>query len=66
MRAESLSLRWGTVCEPGKIGADPSAVVMDLRGPLAGWSPAANLIVALPGKWTTAWHCADQVIDAIA
>ena len=60
-----LRLHWGTVCEPGRDNADPSGLVADLRDPPTGWSPTANLIVALPGKWTTAWHCADQVIDAL-
>ncbi|GLI03648.1 FAD-dependent oxidoreductase [Phytohabitans aurantiacus] len=63
--ASSLELLWGTVCEPATPHADPSAAVIDLRDPPAGWSPAANLVVALPGKWTTAWHCADRVVDAL-
>jgi glycine/D-amino acid oxidase-like deaminating enzyme len=60
-----LSLVWGTVCEPTSPHADPSSLVVDLRQPPAGWTPSGNLIVALPGKWTTAWHCADQVVDAL-
>jgi len=60
-----LSLLWGTVCETSNLHANPSNLVVDLRDPPAGWSPAKNLIIALPGKWTTAWHCADQVVDAI-
>ncbi|MFY1698314.1 FAD-dependent oxidoreductase [Solwaraspora sp. WMMA2101] len=60
-----LSLLWGTVCEPASPQADPSSLVVDFRKPPTGWTPAANLLVALPGKWTTAWHCADQVVDAL-
>ncbi|MGW0503805.1 MULTISPECIES: NAD(P)/FAD-dependent oxidoreductase [Micromonospora] len=61
-----LSLIWGTVCEPTSLLADPSSLVVDLRRPPDGWTPTGNLLVALPGKWTTAWHCADQVVDALA
>jgi glycine/D-amino acid oxidase-like deaminating enzyme len=60
-----LTLHWGTVCEPSGDQADPSGLVIDLRYPPEGWSHVANLIVALPGKWTTAWHCADQVLTAL-
>jgi glycine/D-amino acid oxidase-like deaminating enzyme len=56
----NLRLHWGTVCDPAK----PSDLIVDLRDPPPGWSRAANLIVALPGKWTTAWHCAEQVINS--
>lgn len=62
---QELTLHWGTVCEPSSEHADPSSLVVDLRDPPAGWSHVANLIVALPGKWTTAWHCADQVLTAL-
>ncbi|MFF3870013.1 hypothetical protein [Micromonospora sp. NPDC001898] len=58
-------LIWGTVCEPTSPHADPSSLVVDLRQPPEGWTPTRNLLVALPGKWTTAWHCADQVVDAL-
>ncbi|WP_223884730.1 hypothetical protein [Micromonospora craniellae] len=61
-----LSMIWGTVCEPTSLLADPSSLVVDLRRPPDGWTPTGNLLVALPGKWTTAWHCADQVVDALA
>ncbi|WP_322769439.1 FAD-dependent oxidoreductase [Frankia sp. Cr1] len=61
----NLSLHWGTVCEPANTHADPSNLVVDLRDPPTGWSKAANLIIALPGKWTTAWYCAEQVINAL-
>jgi hypothetical protein len=37
----------------------------DLREPPVGWSHATNVIVALLGKWPTAWHCADQVLAAL-
>ncbi|MFY1700707.1 FAD-dependent oxidoreductase [Micromonospora sp. WMMA1923] len=60
-----LRLIWGTACEPSGPHADPSSLVVDLRRPPAGWTPTGNLIVALPGKWTTAWHCADQVVGAL-
>ncbi|GAA1821097.1 FAD-dependent oxidoreductase [Planosporangium flavigriseum] len=60
-----LDLLWGTVCEPTNPHANPSSTVIDLRDPPPGWTPTANLVVALPGKWSTAWHCADQVVDAI-
>lgn len=62
---QDLSLIWGTVCEPISLQTDPSSLVVDLRQPPEGWTPTGNLLVALPGKWTTAWHCADQVIDAL-
>lgn len=58
-------LIWGTVCEPTSVQPDPSSLVVDLRRPPEGWTPTRNLLVALPGKWTTAWRCADQVIDAL-
>lgn len=60
-----LTLEWGMVCEPTSHQVDPSSLVVDLRDPPPGWSRATNLIVALPGKWTTAWHCADRVVDAL-
>lgn len=60
-----FTLDWGTVCEPATPYADPSGLVIDLRTPPPGWTPAGNALVALPGKWTTTWHCADQVVDAI-
>jgi hypothetical protein len=60
-----LSLLWGTVCELTEMSVDPPALVVDLRDPPTGWSPVRNLIVALPGKWTTAWQCADQLVDTI-
>lgn len=60
-----LTLEWGTVCEPASPQVDPSSLVVDLRDPPTGWSRTTNLIVALPGKWTTAWHCADRVVDAL-
>ena len=53
------------MCEPTGDHADPAGLVVDLRDPPFGWSHAANLIVALPGKWTTAWHCADEVLAAL-
>lgn len=64
-QGHDLRLHWGTVCEPAHDKADPSGLVVDLRDPPAGWRRTANLIVAVPGKWTTAWHCADEVIDAL-
>ncbi len=60
-----LSLHWGTVCEPANAHADPTSLVVDLRDPPTGWSRAANLVLALPGKWTTAWHCAERVVDTL-
>lgn len=63
---EGLRLRWGRVAEPLGVRPDPSAVVVDLSDPPPGWGRAANLVVCLPGKWTTAWHAADQVAHVIA
>ncbi|WSZ92711.1 FAD-binding oxidoreductase [Micromonospora sp. NBC_00858] len=60
-----LSLQWGTVCEPVTTRAAPTSFVADLRDPPAGWSRAPNLVVAVPGKWTTAWHCAERVVNAL-
>jgi len=60
-----LSLRWGSVCEPTSPHADPTSLAVDLRTPPPGWSPTANLVIAMPGKWTTAWHCADHVTDHV-
>jgi hypothetical protein len=64
--AERLRLRWGHVAEPAGVQPDPSALVVDLNNPPPGWGQVANLIVCLPGKWTTAWHAADQVAQAVA
>ncbi|MBV6697398.1 FAD-dependent oxidoreductase [Kitasatospora aureofaciens] len=64
--AEKLRLRWGQVAEPAGVQPDPSALVVDLSSPPPGWGQVANLIVCLPGKWTTAWHAADQVAQAVA
>lgn len=64
--AERVRLQWGQVAEPIGTGPDPSAVVVDLRHPPAGWGQVANLVVCLPGKWTTAWHAADQVAQTVA
>ncbi|MET7950006.1 FAD-dependent oxidoreductase [Micromonospora sp. NPDC005324] len=58
-----LRLQWGTVCEPSTARADPTSFVADLRSPPAGWSRALNLLVAVPGKWTTAWYCAERVVS---
>ncbi|GAB3950038.1 NAD(P)/FAD-dependent oxidoreductase [Streptomyces sparsus] len=63
---ERLQLRWGHAAEPSGAQPDPSAVVVDLSSPPPGWERVANLIVCLPGKWTTAWHAADQVAQAVA
>ncbi|RKN46182.1 NAD(P)/FAD-dependent oxidoreductase [Micromonospora endolithica] len=60
-----LRLQWGTVCEPSTARADPTSFVADLRDPPAGWSRALNLLVAVPGKWTTAWHCAERVVSSL-
>ena len=62
---EKLRLAWGQVAEPTGSRPDPSALVVDLSSPPPGWGRAANLIVCLPGKWTTAWHSADQVAQAV-
>lgn len=64
--AEKLRLKWGHVAEPAGVQPDPSALVVDLSSPPPGWGQVANLVVCLPGKWTTAWHAADQVAQAIA
>jgi hypothetical protein len=50
----------------GSVQPDPSALVVDLNNSPPGWGQAANLIVCLPGKWTTAWQAADQVAQAVA
>ncbi|EST38914.1 hypothetical protein N566_05000 [Streptomycetaceae bacterium MP113-05] len=63
--AERLRLKWGHAAEPSGAQPDPSAVVVDLSSPPSGWGRVANLIVCLPGKWTTAWHAADQVAQAV-
>ncbi|WP_405103074.1 FAD-dependent oxidoreductase [Micromonospora sp. NBC_01412] len=60
-----LRLQWGTVCEPTTTRADPTSFVADLRDPPTGWSRVPNLVVAVPGKWTTAWHCAERVGNAL-
>lgn len=60
-----LRLQWGTVCEPATARADPTSFVADLGVPPAGWSRVLNLLVAVPGKWTTAWHCADRVVSSL-
>jgi hypothetical protein len=60
-----LSMRWGTVCEPESDHADPSSFIADLRTPPRGWTRSDNVMIALPGKWTTAWHCADRVVEAL-
>jgi glycine/D-amino acid oxidase-like deaminating enzyme len=64
--AGQLLLRWGLVAEASGPRPDPSVTVVDLRTPPPGWGQADNLIVCLPGKWTTAWHAADQVEAALA
>lgn len=64
--AERLQLRWGHAAEPVGNQPDPSAVVVDLSSPPPGWGRVANMVVCLPGKWTTAWHAADQVAQAVS
>lgn len=64
--AEQLQLKWGHAAEPSGPKPDPSAVVVDLSDPPPGWGRVDNLVICLPGKWTTAWHAADQVADAVA
>ncbi|WP_433827734.1 FAD-dependent oxidoreductase [Actinoplanes sp. CA-015351] len=61
----SLRVLSSTVCEPAETTVAPSTRVIDLRDPPTGWIRTNNLIVALPGKWTTAWQCADQVVEAL-
>ena len=58
--AQKLGLAWGQVAEPTGSQPDPGAVVVDLADPPPGWGHLDNLIVCLPGKWTTAWQAADQ------
>lgn len=65
LSGRELRLQWGIVCEPTCHRADSSSLVLDLRDPPPGWSRAANLLVALPGKWTTAWNCAERVVDVL-
>ncbi|MHA6761999.1 hypothetical protein [Streptacidiphilus sp. PAMC 29251] len=36
--------------------------MVDVVDPLLGWGHLTNLVVCLPGKWTTAWQAADQVV----
>ncbi|MFI6161436.1 FAD-dependent oxidoreductase [Micromonospora haikouensis] len=60
-----LRLQWGTVCEPSTARADPTSFFADLRDPPAGWTRVLNLLVAVPGKWTTAWHCAERVVSSL-
>ncbi|WP_176733740.1 hypothetical protein [Micromonospora peucetia] len=40
--------------KPRRVSADPG-----------DWSRVLNLVVAVPGKWTTAWHCGDRVVNAL-
>ncbi|MHA6761979.1 hypothetical protein [Streptacidiphilus sp. PAMC 29251] len=61
MPSEKLGLAWGQVAEPVGDRPDPLAVVADLSDPPPGWGHLTNLVVCLPGKWTTAWQAADQV-----
>lgn len=63
---EKLEIRWGRTAERLTSGPDPSALVVDLSDPPPGWGRAENVVVCLPGKWTTAWHAADQVVQAVA
>ncbi|MBT8228173.1 MAG: FAD-binding oxidoreductase [Dactylosporangium sp.] len=62
---DQLTLRWGAVCEPTAAHVATTTYVADLRRPPDGWSRANNLLIALPGKWVTAWHCADRVVDLL-
>jgi len=62
---ERLTSRRGIAAEPRGDQADPSAQVIDLRVSGPTWDEADNLIVCLPGKWTTAWKAADQVLAAV-
>lgn len=61
LAADSLTLRRGTVAERHGNGPDPTAQVIDLRMRHTNWSHVDNLVICLPGKWTTAWKAADQV-----
>ncbi|MFD4786242.1 NAD(P)/FAD-dependent oxidoreductase [Streptomyces sp. NPDC058459] len=63
---EKLELRWGKVAEVQGQTPDPSVAVADLGGPATGWGRVGNLVVCLPGKWTTAWHGADLIAQAVA
>jgi glycine/D-amino acid oxidase-like deaminating enzyme len=62
LKAEELVPRRGIVAELCGDGPDPTAQVIDLRAQRDGWGRADNVIVCLPGKWTTAWNAADQVV----
>lgn len=65
LASDQLVLRRGTVAELRGGGPDPTAQVIDLREPRAGWSHVDNLVVCLPGKWTTAWKAADHVAAVV-
>lgn len=65
LKAGELVLRRGPVAELRGGGPDPTAQVIDLRAQQEGWGQAENVIVCLPGKWTTAWKAADQVAAAL-
>ncbi|TGN81307.1 FAD-binding oxidoreductase [Streptomyces bauhiniae] len=64
--AERLAMRWGLVAEITGDRPDPAVTVVDLRDPPPGWGDADNLVVCLPGKWTTAWHAADRVAEVLS
>lgn len=61
LASDELVLRRGAVAELRGDSPDPTVQVIDLRARRAGWSHADNLVVCLPGKWTTAWKAADDV-----
>jgi glycine/D-amino acid oxidase-like deaminating enzyme len=65
LATEDLVLRRGVVAELRGSGPDPTAQVIDLKTINAGWGRADNLIICVPGKWTTAWKAADQVLAAL-
>lgn len=58
---EHLVMHRGVVAEPVGGQPDPTPQVVDLRRPPSGWGSATNVVVCLPGKWTTAWKAADSV-----
>lgn len=65
LAADGLILRRGAVAELRGDSPDPTVQVIDLRTQHAKWSHVDNLIVCLPGKWTTAWKAADHVAAAV-
>lgn len=66
LASDDLVLRRGAVAELHGDRPDPTAQVIDLRGQHDGWSRVNNLVVCLPGKWTTAWKAADDVAATLA